>query len=79
VDGFAESFASQERALARTQNDSQPRQNSQHPYLSHRRALQNPLDPRKPSSPAFHRAIDVAALIGVRTVSGFAGAVIGRP
>jgi len=39
---------------------------------------QNPLDPAQTDSArsAFHRAIDVAALIGVKTVSGFPGAVI---
>jgi sugar phosphate isomerase/epimerase len=39
---------------------------------------QNPLDPAQSdyARSVFHRAIDVAALIGVRTVSGFPGAVI---
>lgn len=39
---------------------------------------QNPLDPPQTdyARAVFHRAIDVAALIGVRTVSGFPGAVI---
>src|SRR5690349_16104719 len=38
----------------------------------------NPLDPAQTefARAAFHRAIDVAALLGVKTVSGFAGAVI---
>ncbi len=38
----------------------------------------NPLDPKQTeySRQVFHRAIDVAALIGVKTVSGFPGAVI---
>lgn len=38
----------------------------------------NPLDPAQTdyARTVFHRAIDVAALIGVRTVSGFPGAVI---
>src|SRR5439155_320034 len=39
---------------------------------------QNPLDPAQTdyARTVFHRAIDVSALIGVKTVSGFAGAVI---
>lgn len=39
---------------------------------------QNPLDPAQTeyARSVFQRAIDVAALVGVRTVSGFAGAVI---
>ena len=38
----------------------------------------NPLDPAQTdyAPVVFHRAIEVAALIGVRTVSGFPGAVI---
>jgi len=39
---------------------------------------QNPLDPVQTdyARTVFHRAVDVAALIGVRTVSGFVGAII---
>src|ERR1043165_9459538 len=39
---------------------------------------QNPLDPAQTdhARTVFHRAVDVAALIGVKTVSGIAGAVI---
>src|SRR5688572_3378137 len=39
---------------------------------------QNPLDPAQSdfARAVFHRAIDVAALIGVKNVAGFAGAVI---
>jgi sugar phosphate isomerase/epimerase len=39
---------------------------------------QNPLDPKQTefARAAFHRAIEVASLVGVKTVAGFAGAVI---
>ncbi len=78
--GFANSFAGPGKERWRAEAENFAAEASAHNLrISAIGALyQNPLDPAQTEHArvVFERAIDVAALIGVRTVSGFVGAVI---